>query len=104
MKPRSAAGPSAGRRRVCSSVRSRNWDRNGRVSGSERLLKAVATILEYRWAVLRQTVLFRLEHRYDESTGVDGGFFTGGEVAPAVMGLTREQQLLLAPIVWSLDR
>lgn len=80
------------------------WDRNGRISGAEQLLKAVTTTVEYRWDVSCQTLLLRLEHRYDESTGRDGGFFTRGEVAPGVIGLTREQQLLLVSVVWFFDR
>jgi len=80
------------------------WDRNGRISGSEQLLKAITTTLEYKWTRPWQTALLRLEYRYDESSGVGGGFFTGGEISPGVIGLAREQQLLLLSIVWSLDR
>jgi hypothetical protein len=69
------------------------WDRNGRLTGSEQLLKAITTTLE-----------LRLEYRYDESTGRDGGFFKGGEIAPGVIGLAREQQLVIASIVCSFDR
>jgi hypothetical protein len=80
------------------------WDRNGRISGSEQLLKAMTTTLEYKWAHPWQTALLRLEHRYDESSGVGGGFFKRGEISPGVPGLARGQQLLLFSIVWSLDR
>lgn len=80
------------------------WDRNGRISGSEQLLKAMTTTLEYKWTHPWQTALLRLEHRYDESSGVGGGFFTRGEISPGVIGLTRNQHLLLFSVVWSLDR
>lgn len=80
------------------------WDRNSRISGSEQLLKAMTTTLEYKWTHSWQTALLRLEHRYDESSGIGGGFFTRGEISPGVQGLTRGQQLLLFSIVWSLDQ
>ncbi len=80
------------------------WDRNGRITGSEQLLKAVTTTVEYRWTLLPQVALLRLEHRYDESSGPGGGFFKGGAVASGSIGLAREQHLLLCSIVWSIDR
>jgi hypothetical protein len=45
------------------------WDRNGRITGSEQLLNAVTTTVEYRWTPIPQVALLRLEHRYDESSG-----------------------------------
>lgn len=80
------------------------WDRNGRISGSEQLLKAVTATGEYKWTDAWQTMLLRLEYRYDESTGAGSGFFTGGQVSPGVIGLTRPQHLAIASIVWSFDR
>lgn len=82
------------------------WDRNGRITGSEQLLKAVTTTGEYRYDRRDwfQSMLFRLEYRYDESTGAGGGFFDGGQVSPGVIGLTRAQHLAIFSIVWSFDR
>ncbi len=80
------------------------WDRNGRITGAEQLLKAITTTVEYRWTRASQTTLLRLEYRYDESTGPRGGFFKGGEIAPGVIGLVPEQHLLLGSIVWSIER
>lgn len=80
------------------------WDRNGRISGSEQLLKAMTTTLEYKWTHPWQTVLLRMEHRYDESTGIGGGFFKRGDISPGMPGLTREQHLLLFSVVWAIDR
>lgn len=80
------------------------WDRNGRLSGSEQLLKAITATLEYQFVKGWSGALLRLEYRYDESTGPDGGFFKGGEVAPGVIGLAREQQLVIASVVCSFDR
>lgn len=79
------------------------WDRNGRITGSEQFLKAITTTLEYRFTKEWSGLLLRLEHRYDESMGQGGGFFKGGETVPGVIGLTRDQQLLLLSLIWSLD-
>lgn len=79
------------------------WDRNGRISGSEQLLKALTTTLEYRWVETTRSVVIRLEHRYDESTGIGGGFFTRGDIAPGVIGLAREQHLLLMSLILAFD-
>lgn len=80
------------------------WDRNGRITGSEQLLKAVTSTVEYRWSYRSQTAWLRLEYRYDESTGQGGGFFSRGASAPGLIGLTREQHLLFGSIVWSIER
>jgi len=79
------------------------WDRNGRMTGAEQLLKAVTATVEHRLIFSGQTTVTRLEYRYDESTGPGGGFFKGGELRPGVIGLTREQHLLLLSIIWSFD-
>jgi hypothetical protein len=80
------------------------WDRNGRITGNEQLLKAVTTTLEYRFHSSWHTAVMRAEYRYDESTGPGGGFFKGGEFSPGVIGLTRDQQLLLFSIILTFDR
>lgn len=76
------------------------WDRNGRWTGSEQFVKVMTSTLEYslpyRWTNMR----LRLEHRWDESTGVDGGFFTDTSVVP---GLTGSQHLVLLGILWTFD-
>ncbi len=79
------------------------WDRNGRISGSEQLLKALTTTLEYRWAETPRSAVIRLEHRYDESTGIEGGFFKRGDITPGVIGLAREQHLLLMSLILAFD-
>mgnify|MGYP001273118131 FL=1 len=80
------------------------WDRNGRIAGAEQFLKAMTTTLEYKWTHPWQTALLRLEHRYDESSGVGGSFFKRGEISPGMIGLAREQHLLLFSIIWLLDK
>lgn len=78
------------------------WDRNGRITGSEQLLKAITGTLEYRIEEALQTAVVRAEYRYDESTGAGGGFFNGGMTAGGP-GLAREQHLLLLSLVWAFD-
>jgi len=80
------------------------WDRNGRISRSEQVLKAITTTLEYKWAHQWHTTLLRLEYRYDESTSGGGGFYKRDQISSDAPGLAREQQLLLFSLVWSLDR
>jgi hypothetical protein len=79
------------------------WDRNGRLTGAEQRITAVTTTLEYRIVVGRQTGLFRVEYRFDRSTGTQGGFFSRGEVAPGVIGLTPNQNLLVFGLMWTFD-
>lgn len=79
------------------------WDRNGRITGSRQFIRAMTTTAEYRLRPDRHTAVLRLEYRYDESTGPQGGFFRGGEIAPGVIGLTPSQQLVLFSVIWSFD-
>ncbi|MGH7233044.1 MAG: outer membrane beta-barrel protein [Nitrospiraceae bacterium] len=79
------------------------WDRNGRLTGFEQLIKAMTTTLEYRVPYKWTNTILRLEHRYDESTGVGGGFFKGNEISPGVIGLTPTQHLLIFSAIWTFD-
>ena len=79
------------------------WDRNGRWTGSEQFVKAVTTTLDYKAGIGPTNALLRLEHRFDESTGVNGGFFKRGDVAPGTPGLTAAQHLLFLSLIWSFD-
>jgi hypothetical protein len=79
------------------------WDRNGRLTGAEQLITAVTSTLDYRILFGRQTGLLRLEYRFDRSTGAQGGYFTGGEVAPGMIALTPNQHLLLFGLLWWFD-
>ena len=71
------------------------WDRNGRWTGAEQFARAMTSTLEYRFRYQWMNTVVRLEHRYDESTGVGGGFFRSGESSPGVVRLTPGQHLLL---------
>ncbi len=79
------------------------WDRNGRWTGSEQFVKAVTSTIEYRLPYRWTNTTVRLEHRWDESTGVGGGFFRRGEVQPGVLALTPNQHLVLLGILWTFD-
>jgi hypothetical protein len=79
------------------------WDRNGRWTGHEQFVKAVTSTVEYKLPLAKTTTLFRLEHRFDESTGAAGGFFKGGDVSPGMPSLTGSQHLLLLSLILSFD-
>lgn len=79
------------------------WDRNGRWTGFVQSIKAVTTTLEYRIPYRQASAILRLEHRYDDSRGRGGGFFTDGEVAPGVLGLTPTQHLLIFAAIFTFD-
>ncbi len=79
------------------------WDRNGRMTGSEQLIRAVTTTLEYRVPYKWTNAIMRLEYRYDESTGAGGGFFKGNEIAPGVIGLTPAQHMVIAGLIVTFD-
>ncbi|HEY6973129.1 MAG TPA: outer membrane beta-barrel protein [Nitrospiraceae bacterium] len=79
------------------------WDRNGRWTGSEQFIKAVTTTAEYKFPYWWTNTVVRLEYRYDESTGTQGGFFTRNQVSPGVIGLTAAQHMLLVGILWTFD-
>ncbi|HSA86530.1 MAG TPA: outer membrane beta-barrel protein [Nitrospira sp.] len=79
------------------------WDRNGRLTGAEQFIKAVTTTLEYKLPVASTIARLRLEYRYDDSTGQQGGFFTGGEVSPGVPSLKQSQHQLISAILWTFD-
>lgn len=79
------------------------WDRNGLMTGSEQLIKAITTTTEYKVPYKWTNMIMRLEYRYDESTGAGGGFFKGNEIAPGVIGLTPAQHMLIFGLIWTLD-
>ncbi len=79
------------------------WDRNGRWTGSEQFVKAVTSTVEYRIPYKWTNTIVRLEHRWDESTGAGGGFFSRGELQPGVISLTPNQHLVLLGILWTFD-
>jgi hypothetical protein len=79
------------------------WDRNGQWTLSRQTVKAITSTLEYRLPYPHGNAILRLEHRYDDSRGPDGGFFRGAELAPDVIGLTPTQHLLILGVIFTLD-
>lgn len=79
------------------------WDRNGRVTGFSQTVKALTTTLELRIPHRQANAIFRLEHRYDDSRGPEGGFFNDGEIAPGVVGLKPGQHLLTLGVILTFD-
>jgi len=79
------------------------WDRDGRWTLARQTVKAITTTLEYRIPYRQTNTILRLEHRYDDSRGPDGGFFRGAEVRPGVAGLTPTQHLLIFGLIFTFD-
>lgn len=79
------------------------WDRNGRWTGSEQFVKAITSTVEYKLLYKWTNMVVRAEHRYDDSTGAGGGFFKNGGIRSDVVGLAREQHLLLLGVLVSFD-
>jgi hypothetical protein len=79
------------------------WDGDGRWTLARQTIKAITTTLEYRIPYRQTNTILRLEHRYDDSRGPDGGFFRGAEVQPGVAGLTPTQHLLIFGLIFTFD-
>jgi putative OmpL-like beta-barrel porin-2 len=79
------------------------WDRDGRWTLARQTVKAFTSTLEYRVPYKWSNAIFRLEHRWDDSRGPDGGFFRGAEVSPGVVGLTPRQNLLIFATILTFD-
>jgi hypothetical protein len=79
------------------------WDADGRLSGSKQRIAADTESLEYRWTVHRWNAIARLEHRFDNSQGSGGGFFSDQFSAPGVVALTPSQNLLILGVILSYD-
>jgi Putative beta-barrel porin-2, OmpL-like. bbp2 len=80
------------------------WDSQGRWTLARQTVAAFTTTLEYKLPYKSSNTIFRLEHRYDRSTGPDGGFFRGRAVSPGVIGLTPGQHLLIFATIFTFDR
>jgi hypothetical protein len=79
------------------------WDRNGRMTQFEQFIWANTTTLTYKRHSGAQFAIFRIEHRYDHSTGEEGGFFHDGLTPLGQTKLTTGQHLVLLSVVWALD-
>ncbi|MBL8075264.1 MAG: porin [Nitrospira sp.] len=79
------------------------WDRNGRWTGAEQFVKAMTSTVEYKLPYKRTNSVVRVEHRYDDSTGVGGGFFRNGDVRPGVASIASDQHLFLLGLLLTFD-
>jgi len=79
------------------------WDRDGRWTGFSQTVKAVTSTLEYRIPYRRANAIVRLEHRWDDSRGPGGGFFSDGDARPGIPALTPAQHLLGLGIILTFD-
>jgi len=80
------------------------WDNTGRWTLARQTVMAFSSTLEYKLPYKSSNTIFRLEHRYDRSTGPDAGFFRGRVVSPGVIGLTPGQHLLIFATIFTFDR
>lgn len=77
------------------------WDPNGALTGSIQFIKAITATMEYKLTEGGLNSHLRLEYRYDNSTGRQGGFYGGGgEEGPLVTG----QSTIFLAILASFDR
>jgi putative OmpL-like beta-barrel porin-2 len=79
------------------------WDRNGRWTGYAQTVKAVTSTLEYRVPYRAANAIIRLEHRWDDSRGPQGGFFTGPYLSDGLPALTPSQHLLGVGVILTFD-
>jgi hypothetical protein len=80
------------------------WDSLGRWTLARQTVVAFTTTVEYKLPYKSSNTIFRLEHRYDRSTGPDGGFFRGRVVSPGVIGFGPNQHLLVFATIFTFDR
>jgi len=79
------------------------WDPQGRLTGFEQLIASNTESLEYRWSRRKWSAIARLEHRFDNSQGKGGGFFSDQYTSPGVVALTPSQNLLILGVILSYD-
>ena len=79
------------------------WDRDARWTLARQTVKAFTATVEYRVPFKWTNTIFRLEHRFDDSRGPEGGFFRGVELSSGVPGLTPRQNLLVFATIFTFD-
>lgn len=75
------------------------WDRDGRMTGNQQLIKAVTATTEYKIPLELSAIIFRVEYRFDESTGRQGGFFKNDQSHQLIEG----QHLVFFSCLLTLD-
>ena len=79
------------------------WDRDGRWTLAKQTVKALTSTVEYRHPYKWSNTIFRLEHRFDDSRGPEGGFFRGAESSSGAIALTPQQHLLIFATIFMFD-
>ena len=65
------------------------------------LLETVTATVEHRTPVGIGETILRLEYRFDESTGPQGGFYKKVDDPGEMSGLTAAQHLLIFSAIWT---
>lgn len=78
-------------------------DSSGRWTLAEQTVKALTTTLEYKARYKWTNTILRLEHRIDNSTGRQGGFFDDFETSPGTIALRPTQHLLIVAAIFTFD-
>jgi hypothetical protein len=76
-------------------------DSTGRWTLAKQSVFAFTTTLEYRAPFRWSNAIVRVEHRFDDSWGDEGGFFTEG--AAGTVALTPSQHLLIFAVIFTFD-
>lgn len=83
------------------------WDRDGRwiagQLGAGQSVTAITTTLEYRVQYKGARAIIRVEHRYDHSRGIAGGFFEDGELRSGAVDVVSGQHLLSVALIATFD-
>lgn len=79
------------------------WDTTGRWTLAEQQVTAFTSTVEYKLAFKSTATLLRLEHRFDRSTGAQGGFFDDYEISPGEIALTPNQHLIVFGVIFTFD-
>ncbi len=79
------------------------WDPSGRWTLAKQTVKAVTGTLEYRIPYRKASAITRLEYRWDDSRGPQGGFFRGAYGPSGNVELTPGQHLLVIGLILTLD-
>jgi hypothetical protein len=74
------------------------WDRDGQLTGSRQLIRSVTVTGEYKRPWGWSAASLRLEYRWDESTGPQGGFFVGPSNR-----LSADQSLVIGALLLTFD-
>ncbi len=77
------------------------WDSDGRMTGSQQLVKALTATVEYKIALDSAAIALRTEYRFDDSSGKQGGFFRNQNSNADLVG---NQHLVLFSCLLTFDK